>query len=155
MSAAPRSPAEVEVVEAMWAAVYDRDWARLAGFLTDESIYYDVPTGPTTAARGPEGIIARLRLGLDELVGYSHVPGAVAATGETVMVEHAETWTWATGETVTLPFVTVHRVVDGKVLVWKDYWNYETLRSGAPADWEERLFAADVSGWLFDATGIA
>ena len=145
----------VEVVEAMWSAVYDRDWGRLAGFFTDDSIYYDVPTGPTTAARGPDGIVARLQLGLDDLVGYTHRPGSVAATGDTVMVEHAETWTWATGETVTLPFVTVHRVVRGKVLLWKDYWDYETLRRGAPVDWEERLLAADVSSWLYDATGIA
>lgn len=145
----------VAVVEAMWAAVYDRDWERLAGFFTADSIYYDVPTGPTTAARGPAGIITRLRLGLDELVGYSHVPGQVAASGDTVMVEHAETWTWASGETVTLPFVTVHRVVDGKVVLWKDYWDYETLRGAAPPDWEARLLAADVSGWLYDATGLA
>jgi len=156
MDIAAGDPIEaVDVVEAMWAAVYDRDWDRLAGFFTEDSIYYDVPTGPTTAARGPEGIIARLRLGLDELVGYSHVPGQVAATGETVMVEHAETWTWAGGETVTLPFVTVHRVVGAHVLLWKDYWDYETLRSAAPPDWEERLMAADVSAWLYDATGVA
>ena len=147
--------ANVDVVVAMWSAVYDRDWDRVAEFLTDDSIYYDVPTGPTTAAKGPEGIVARLKLGLAELAGYTHQPGAIAATGDTVMMEHAETWTWATGETVTLPFVTVHRVVDGKVLLWKDYWDYATLRQGAPADWEERLMAADVSSWLYDATGEA
>jgi len=145
----------VGVVEALWSAVYDRDWDRLAGHLGDGAIYYDVPTGPSTAAKGPAGIVARLRLGLDELVGYTHRPGAVVASGDTVMIEHAETWTWATGETVTLPFVTVHRVVDGKVVLWKDYWDYETLRRGAPADWEEKLFAADVSSWIYDATGEA
>jgi limonene-1,2-epoxide hydrolase len=144
----------VDVVRAMWAAVYDRDWDRLAGFFADDSIYYDVPTGPTTAARGPVGIIARLRLGLDELAGYEHVEGQIAATGDVVMVEHAETWRWASGETVTLPFVSVHRVDGPRVLLWKDYWDYETLRSAAPPGWEERLLTADVS-WLFDATDIA
>jgi hypothetical protein len=54
---------------------------------------------------------------------------------------------------VELPFVTVHRVVGGKVVLWKDYWDYETLRRAAPPGWEERLLTADVS-WLFDATGI-
>lgn len=142
------------VVEAMWSALYERDWDRLRGFFADESIYFDVPTGPTTAARGPDGIIARLRLGLDELVGYDHVPGHLVADGATVMLEHAETWRWASGETVTLPFVSVHRVVGDQVLLWKDYWDYETLRRGAPPDWEERLMAADVSGWIFDATGL-
>lgn len=144
-----------EIVNAMWAALYDRDWERLRPFFTEDSIYYDVPTGPTTAARGPDGIIARLRLGLDELAGYSHVPGTIAATGDVVMLEHAETWRWASGETVTLPFVTVHRVEGDKILLWKDYWDYATLRGGAPPDWEERLMAADVSAWLYDATGVA
>jgi len=34
------------VVEAMWSALYARDWDRLRGFFADESIYFDVPTGP-------------------------------------------------------------------------------------------------------------
>jgi limonene-1,2-epoxide hydrolase len=143
----------VAVARAMWSALDARDWDRLAGFLTDETIYYDVPTGPATAARGPEGIVARLRLGLDELSGYENAETAVAAHGDVVMIEHHETWTWPTGEVAHLPFVTVHRVVDGKVVLWKDYWDYETLRRAAPPGWEERLLTADVS-WLFDATGI-
>ena len=142
-----------EVARAMWAALDARDWDRLAGFFTDETIYYDVPTGPSTAARGPEGIIARLRLGLDELSGYENAEDGLAVDGEVVMIEHHETWTWPTGEVAELPFVTVHRVVDGKVVLWKDYWDYETLRRAAPPGWEERLLTADVS-WLFDATGI-
>jgi limonene-1,2-epoxide hydrolase len=149
----------VAVVRAMWAAVYDRDWARLRPFFSEDSIYYDVPTGPTTAAKGPDGIVARLRLGLDELVGYAHHERAIAVgpgeddgRGVVVTVEHAETWRWATGETVTLPFVTVHRVLGGRIVVWKDYWDYETLRRGAPPDWERKLMEADVSAWLYDAT---
>lgn len=146
----------VAVARAMWAALDARDWDRMAGFFTDETIYYDVPTGPATAARGPEGIIARLRLGLGDLAGYENAETAVAvaADGEVVMIEHHETWTWPSGEVAQLPFVTVHRVVDGKIVLWKDYWDYETLRRSAPPDWEERLLSADTS-WLFDATGIA
>ena len=150
----PTEPSDArEVARAMWAALDARDWDRLAGFFTDEAIYYDVPTGPSTAARGPEGIVARLRLGLDELSGYENVEDALAADGDVVMIEHHETWTWPTGEVAELPFVTVHRVVGGKVVLWKDYWDYETLRRAAPPGWEERLLTADVS-WLFDATGI-
>jgi limonene-1,2-epoxide hydrolase len=143
----------IAVARAMWAALDARDWDRLAGFLTDETIYYDVPTGPATAAKGPAGIVARLRLGLDELSGYENAETAVAAQGDVVMIEHHETWTWPTGEIAHLPFVTVHRVIGGKVVLWKDYWDYETLRRAAPPGWEERLLTADVS-WLFDATGI-
>ena len=54
-----------EVVAAFWEALYDRDWSRIRSFFGPESIYYDMPTGPTTAAKGPDGIEARLRIGLD------------------------------------------------------------------------------------------
>jgi len=142
------------VVAAFWEALYDRDWPRIRSFFGPDSIYYDVPTGPSTAAKGPENIEARLRLGLDGLAAYDHAPGTVVADGEHVVTEHAETWHWPAGETVTLPFVSVQRVVGEHILLWKDYWDYQTLMSGAPADWQERLANADLS-WIFDATGIA
>ena len=74
--------------------------------------------------------------------------------GDVVMVEHSEVWKWPTGESVTLPFVTVHRVADGKVTLWKDYWDYGTLLGGAPPGWQESLLEGDLS-WVFDATGLA
>ena len=67
-----------EVAAAFWAALYDRDWERIRSFFGPESIYYDVPTGPTSAGRGPDAIEARLRLGLEGLSGYEHRPGVVA-----------------------------------------------------------------------------
>jgi limonene-1,2-epoxide hydrolase len=143
-----------DVAASFWAALYDRDWERIRSFFSPDSIYYDVPTGPATAAKGPDGIEARLRLGLETLSGYEHENGAVVADDEMVVTEHLETWHWPAGETVTLPFVSVQRIVDGKIVLWKDYWDYQTLMSGAPADWQERLATADLS-WLFDATGIA
>ena len=82
--------------------------------------------------------------------GQSGMPGNEYADG---MIEHDETWTWPTGEVAHLPFVTVHRVVDGKVVLWRDYWDYETLRRAAPPGWEEQLLTTDVS-WVFDATGL-
>jgi hypothetical protein len=55
---------------------------------------------------------------------------------------------------VTLPFVSVQRVVDGKIVLWKDYWDYQTLMNAAPAAWHERLATADLS-WIYDATDDA
>ena len=145
-----------ETAAEFWAALYERDWPRIRAFFGPESIYYDVPTGPSSAGVGPDSIEARLRLGLEGLVGYEHSPGVVAEGDDGVVVtEHTEVWTWETGETVALPFVSVQRIVDGVIVLWKDYWDYETLRSAAPPDWEERLMAADVSSWLYDATGVA
>jgi limonene-1,2-epoxide hydrolase len=143
-----------DVVAAFWDALYARDWPRIRSFFGPDSIYYDVPTGPTTAAKGPDGIEARLRLGLEGLAGYEHERGVVVADGEHVVTEHAETWRWPSGESVRLPFVSMQHVVDGRIVVWKDYWDYQTLMNAAPADWQERLATADL-WWLYDATGIA
>jgi limonene-1,2-epoxide hydrolase len=144
-----------EVTSRFWSALYERDWTRIRGFFNDKSIYYDVPTGPASAARGPDGIEARLRLGLDGLAGYDHGPARIATgDGGLVITEHAETWRWDSGESVTLPFVSVQQVAGEVITVWKDYWDYATLINAAPAAWMDRLANADLS-WLFDATGVA
>lgn len=148
------SPSPAIVAAAFWAALYDRDWPRIKSFFTDESVYWDVPTGPATAGKGPDGIEARLRLGLEGLSGYEHSQGAIVedvASG-LVVTEHAETWRWETGESVTLPFVSVQRVAGDHIMVWRDYWDYLTLTQGAPQAWKDRLETADL-WWLHDATG--
>lgn len=142
-----------ETVAAFWAALYDRDWDRIASFFGDDSVYWDVPAGPGGAARGAAGIEKRLRLGLEGLAGYEHDHLRTVGEGDTVVTEHTETWTWPSGETVTLPFVSVQVVRDGVITLWKDYWDYQTLMSAAPQSWHERLATADLS-WVFDATGI-
>jgi limonene-1,2-epoxide hydrolase len=150
MSASPR-----ETAAAFWAALYERDWARIRSFFGPDSIYYDVPTGPSSAGVGPDSIEARLRLGLEGLVGYEHSPGAVAeGDGGIVITEHTEHWTWETGEQVSLPFVSVQQIDDGTILLWKDYWDFQTLMGAAPAAWHERLDTADLS-WVVDVSGRA
>ena len=58
-----------------------------------------------------------------------------------------------TGEHAVLQFVTVHKVRDGKIVLWKDYWDFNGLAAHAPADWMEKLATSDMS-WIFDATGL-
>ncbi len=140
-----------EVVEAFWKALYARDWDGIRSFFGPESVYWDVPTGPSTAAKGPADIEARLRLGLEGLAGYEHHAGVMVESGEHVVTEHREVWHWPTGETVSLPFVSVMVVRGGVIAVWKDYWDLSTLMDAAPAVWHERLANADLS-WMYDAT---
>ena len=52
-----------------------------------------------------------------------------------------------------LPFATVHRVREGRVCLWKDYWDSNAIMTAAPASWVDSLATADTS-WLFDATGL-
>lgn len=140
-------------VHGMWEALSARDWDKVMQFLSPDCIYLDVPVGPAAAARGPEDIVKRLKIGLEPLASYENFTGLMVSNGVDVMYEHHEQWAWATGESAVLEFVTVHRVVDGKITLWKDYWNMSALADHAPASWLADFADADMS-WVFDATGL-
>jgi limonene-1,2-epoxide hydrolase len=78
----------------------------------------------------------------------------MAAQGDVVFTEHQEDWHFHTGEVVKLPFVSVQHVTDGRITLWKDYWDYSTLMNGAPAWWHERLAAADL-WWVSEVPPLA
>jgi len=127
------------VVTAFWDALYRRDWDDIASFFTADSEYTDMPTPPDEVARGPEQIVARLKLGLAEISEYHHHHRLTVAEGDAVITEHAEEWHWHTGEQVLLPFVSVQELRDGKIVRWWDYWDLATLMNAAPGWWVEHI----------------
>ena len=141
-----------ETVLGMWKALSDRDWDSLKTFLSDDCLYVDMPM-PATAARGPEDIITRLKIGLEPLSSYVNHDGLLLSKGVDVIYEHSETWVWPSGETVRLPFVSVHRVEGNKITLWKDYSDFTTLLSAAPPSYLESLGSVDTS-WVVDATDL-
>ena len=142
-----------DTVHGMWKALSARDWDGMKPFLADDCIYYDVPVGPAAAARGPDDIVKRIRIAFDQLTAYENFPGLLIVNGSDAMYEHHEEWHWPTGESAINRFVTVHRVENGKITLWKDYWDMATLANSAPPTWQEELMNADMS-WMFDATGL-
>lgn len=142
-----------DTVLGMWKSLSARDWEAVKTFLSEDCIYADMPVGAALAARGPDDIIKRLKVGLEPLAGYENHDGLLIDNGTDVMYEHSETWEWPTGETAVLRFVTVHRVDDGKITLWKDYWDMSGLTATAPPTWLADLATADTS-WVFDATGL-
>jgi limonene-1,2-epoxide hydrolase len=141
-----------DVVVGLWQALSRRDWDGVKTFLTDDCLYVDMPI-PALSARGPENIVKRLKVGLKPLAGYENHDGLLLSNGYDVMYEHSETWTFTTGEQGVLRFVTVHNVVDGKITVWKDHWDMNTLLSFAPSDYLESWSKAD-SSCIFDASDL-
>jgi limonene-1,2-epoxide hydrolase len=131
--------ANKETVRRFWDALYRRDWADIAQFFGPESEYTDVPSPPDDVARGPDLIVARLRLGLERLSGYEHALRLMVSEGDTVVTEHSETWHWHTGEDVTLPFVSVQQLEGSTIIRWWDYWDLQTLMNAAPAWWIEHI----------------
>jgi limonene-1,2-epoxide hydrolase len=141
-----------DVVLGMWRALSALDWAAVPTFLSQDCIYLDMPVGATAAAKGPVDIVKRLKIGLETLAGYENFDGLLLADGEDVMYEHSEVWRWAGGESALLRFVTVHRVTDGRISLWKDYWDMGALANHAPPTWMADFATADMS-WVYDATG--
>ena len=145
-----------DVVLGMWRALSRRDWDAVKAFLAEDCLYVDMPV-PALAARGPEDIVKRLKMGLETLAGYENHDGLLLSNGSDVTYEHSETWTFPTGERGVLRFVTVHKVVlqngEAKIAVWKDYYDLTTLTSFAPPNHFENLAGFDTS-WIFDASGL-
>jgi limonene-1,2-epoxide hydrolase len=142
-----------DTVLGLWQALSRRDWDAVKTFLSADCVYVDMPVGPTLAARGPDDIVKRLKVGLEPLAGYENHDGVLVSSGSDVMYEHSETWRWQSGETAVLQFVSVHRVEGGKVTLWKDYWDMGSMTAQAPPTWLADLASADTS-WVFDATGL-
>jgi ketosteroid isomerase-like protein len=134
------------VVARLWKALYAKDWDGVAALIAERGHYEDVPT-PDPGATGPVNVVKRLKLGLEPVERFEHAIHRVVAEGEVVVVEHTETWHFATGEQVTNDFVTMHVVRDGKIELWRDYWDLNRLMAQAPKWWIERLAQQDPSEW--------
>ncbi len=128
------------VVETLWAALGRRDFAAVGACMSERGHYVDVPVIELDeGAFGPAETEARLRLGLEPLAGYELHDGTITVEGDSVITEHAETWTWPTGETALLRFVSVMEVRHGKVDRWWDYSDFGVLMNAAPASWIEHI----------------
>ena len=60
------------IVEQYWAALASRDWDGMKALLTDDAHYTDIGT-VGAGGYGPEGVVARLKIGIEPLEGYEHL----------------------------------------------------------------------------------
>ena len=127
------------LVERFWKTLYEeRDYDGAGAFFAEDGLYQDVPTQDPGAV-SPKNVAKRLRIGLEPIPKHEHDIHRMVADGDTVITEHTEHWHFHTGETVSLPFVSVQEIRDGKLVLWRDYFDLNTLLSGAPQWWIERL----------------
>ncbi len=96
---------------------------------------------------GPENVVKRLRVGLEPVARFEHQIHRVVAEGDSVVVEHTETWHFETGEVLSNDFVTIHEVKGGKIRLWRDYWDLNTMMAQAPKWWIERLAEHSGDEW--------
>jgi ketosteroid isomerase-like protein len=131
-----------QVVEAFFDALAVRDWEGMKALLTDDAHYTDVGTAGA-GGTGPDGVVNRVKIGLEPLEGYEHLPGTnVVAEGDLVMTEHTERWIFHTGEVIDHSFVSVTQLRDGKIFRWHDYSNIPNITDNAPQWWLEHIMKA-------------
>ena len=131
----------IALVEKFWNTLYvDRDLDAIGAMFTEDGFYTDVPIDDG-GATGPAQIAARLRIGFGPVQSFDHVIHRIVVDGDTVITEHAETWHFDDEVSVTLPFVSVQEIHDGKFTLWRDYSNINTLLDNAPAWWLEHIMS--------------
>ncbi len=133
-----RIDAAVALVRRFWDDLYAHRFERLAGYFTPDAVYDDVPI-PAARAVGPEAIVRKLRIGLEPVLRHVHHVHRVVADQGCVVTEHTEDWVFAEDHIVALPFVSVQVVEEGRIALWRDYSNIDTLLSAAPAWWLEHV----------------
>ena len=144
---------ESEPVLQLWRALAKRDWDAVKTLVSDDCIFLDMPLGPRLAARGPDAIVKRLRSGLENenLANWENRDVLLLTNGVDVMYEHLVTYSSTNGEIANNPIVSVHKVGDGKVSLWKDYWDFNTI---ANTTWFQSSLAGGDMSWVFDASGL-
>ena len=119
------------------------DFESLKAYFHADCVYEDVPVGDVATAVGPDAIQAKLEGAfgaVDKLVTTIH---EIAVNGDTVLVERTEVWHHETGEQVPLPVMCVMKFRDGKIVLWKDYWDMQMLMANQPQSWLARMGGGD------------
>ena len=110
------------------------DYDAVAGHCTDDCLYEDVPFLDATVT-GPAAIRAKLQLGLGMLDRIPTTIHELVENGDTLMVERTEIWHHRSGERATLRVAAVFKFRDGKISLWRDYWDARSLFAQQPAHW--------------------
>jgi limonene-1,2-epoxide hydrolase len=110
------------------------DFDAVASRCADDCVYEDVPYAEATVV-GSEAIRAKLALGLGMLERIPTTIHELVEDGDTILVERTEVWHHRTGERATLRVAAVFKFRDGRLTLWRDYWDARTLFAQQPASW--------------------
>ncbi len=114
-----------EVVTALVRACEARDLDAVTALVTDDVEYDNVPIGKVF---GPEGVRKVLSGGVTEAASeVEWVVHRQVAAGDTVMNERTDRFLVG-GRWIEIPIAAVFEVREGRVSLWRDYFDLETYR---------------------------
>lgn len=114
-----------ETVTALVTACEARDLDAVCALVTDDIEYDNVPIG---AVHGPDGVRSVLSGGVT--AAAEQVEWVVlnqVASGDVVMNERIDRFL-VDGRWIEIPIAAVFRLRDGRVCLWRDYFDLETYR---------------------------
>ena len=113
------------VVTALIRACEARDLDAVCALVTDDIEYDNVPVG---AVHGPDGVRSVLSGGVTQAATeVQWVVHRQVVDGDTVMNERTDRFL-VDGRWVEIPIAAVFEVRDGRVALWRDYFDLETYR---------------------------
>ena len=115
----------LETVRAFMAAAEKRDYDAALEFLSDDIEYQNMPLPPVF---GKPAVLETLEFLLSMCTGSEWVVHRELTDGNVVMNERTDRFE-LNGEWADLPVAGVFEIRDGKIALWRDYFDLPTITS--------------------------
>ena len=113
----------LELVNTFMSAAAKRDYDTALPLLTDDVEYHNMPIDPV---HGPDALKEQLEFLLGQTTDSEWVVHREVETGDTVMNERTDRFLVG-GTWIDLPVAGVFVVRDGRIAVWHDYFDLQTV----------------------------
>lgn len=114
--------ADIQTIRNLVAAFNTKDIDAIMEFFTDDAVYHNMPMGPVKGAKGVRGLITGF-IGPAEKLDWEILN--IAQSGDTVLAERIDRFV-IDGKDVVLPCNGAFEMRDGKIAVWRDYFDMAT-----------------------------
>jgi limonene-1,2-epoxide hydrolase len=110
--------ASIDLVRRFCAAWAQGDIPAIVAFFTDDAVYHNMPLRPVQGRDAIKGVIEQFSAPFERIeFEITHV----AAAGDIVLTERIDRFHGA--KNVELPVMGTFEVRDGKIAVWRDYFD--------------------------------
>ena len=110
-----------DVVEAFCEAIGRKDLEACRGLLAESAVYHNIPLDPIEGLEGTMAAIEGMFASFGKLE-FQMLAIATAADGQTVLTERSDVFE-SGGREVALPVMGAFEVRDGRIQVWRDYFD--------------------------------
>lgn len=105
----------------LWSAP---DPGQIADWFTEDAVYHNIPMPPAEGREAIREFIAGFTGAVDGIDFQVH---RQLANGDVVMNERTDVMRFKSGGELPLPVMGVFEVRDGKIAVWRDYFDMATV----------------------------